>query len=527
MAVTIPFLDTLRSFFSDRGGKPATASADDTVGTIKTVPFPELVAAWRARCEMFPFQAGSATGRRSAVLVTPWLGTPVPFYNLEVARALAAAGEQVEVIFDGHDVFGNAPIAAENRALEDTLALLPSWLRINRVDQTAPVEPDAEDHELAGQIIAENAVWRTRGESTASEFIDRKRDVVVRLGEHVARVRRLIAARGIEWLLIPGGIWGLSRAYVSAARKAGIHFATYDTGAGMMVFSQDGVASHQSDLPRALAMTLAEISPGGRARMIGWARHELQERMQGRGNYFKFQSTPATGTATDGPNVFVPLNLRWDSAALGRERLFPSVKEWVTAIVRWAASEPAARVCFRQHPAERFKAFRTSDDIGALIREINTAGDRVRFVAASDPVNSYDLLGSVRVLLPFTSSMGAEAPILGIPVVTSAQNYYDSFEFINCADSPEHYFALASRAVRGELNVTESQRDLAALVYCLVQHCNFMPTGFTAAPTDFVEWVKVPPGELWPREDLVDLRRALLTGEPLAYIRQRRFVAEA
>jgi hypothetical protein len=54
-----------------------------------------------------------------------------------------------------------------------------------------------------------------------------------------------------------------------------------------------------------------------------------------------------------------------------------------------------------------------------------------------------------------------------------------------------------------------------------------MPTGFTAAPTDFVEWVKVPPDELWQREDLKDLQRALLAGEPLAYIRQQRFVAEA
>jgi hypothetical protein len=203
--------------------------------------------------------------------------------------------------------------------------------------------------------------------------------------------------------------------------------------------------------------------------MIEWARHELEERMQGRGNYFKFQSTPATGNPAGDPNIFVPLNLRWDSAALGRERLFPSVKEWVTAIVRWAATEPQARVCFRQHPAERFKAFRTSDDIGALIREINTAGDRVRFVAAQDSVNSYDLLGSARVLLPFTSSMGAEAPILGIPVVTSAQNYYDSFDFVNRAETPEQYFEMVTRAIRGELTVSDAQRDLAALVYCLVQ----------------------------------------------------------
>jgi hypothetical protein len=249
--------------------------------------------------------------------------------------------------------------------------------------------------------------------------------------------------------------------------------------------------------------------------------------MQGRGNYTSFQAVAATGTSAGDPNVFVPLNLRWDSAALGRERLFPSVKEWVTAIVRWAATEPLARVCIRQHPVERHKAFRTSDDIGALIREINTAGDRVRFVAADDPVNSYDLLGKVRALLPYASSMATEAPMLGIPVITSAHNYYESFSFVNRAESPEHYFELVSRAIRGELSVAESDRDLAAVVYCLVQHCNIMPTGFTATPTAFLEWVKVPPDELWQRPEVQDLHRALRTGQPLAFIRAQRFASAA
>lgn len=522
MARPIPLLESLRGICSSLTRKGAKAAPDDGVGTLKVVPFDELATAWRKRCAAFPIEPGPANRRRAAVLVTPWLGTPVPFYNLEIARSLAAAGDRVEVIFDASDVFGNAPNPAENRAIEEALPLLPEWMRIHRVDDIAapPVEP--EDTALAEQIIRENAVWRTHGEDTAAGFVERKREAVARLGEHVAKVRTLVAERGFEWVLIPGGIWGVSRAYVSAAGRAGIHFATYDAGGGL-VLAQDGIASHQHDLARALAMTLDHITPEGRARMIEWTRSELDQRMKGRGNYFNFQAVAASGAAADGPNIFVPLNLRWDSAALGRERLFPSVKEWVKAIVRWAAAEPRARVCFRQHPVERYKAFRTTDDIGALIRETNTAGDRVRFVAAGDPVNSYDLLHGTRALLPYCSSMGTEAPVLGIPVITSAHNYYDSFEFIHRAESPGHYFELASRAIRGELTVTESQRDLAAIVYCLVQHCNFMPTGFTAVPTAFLEWVKVPPDELWQQIELRDLHRALQTGEPLAFIRQQRF----
>ena len=42
------------------------------------------------------------------MLVTPWLGSAVPFFALETMRLLADAGENVCVIYDACDVIGNA-----------------------------------------------------------------------------------------------------------------------------------------------------------------------------------------------------------------------------------------------------------------------------------------------------------------------------------------------------------------------------------------------------------------------------------
>jgi hypothetical protein len=273
MARTTPLLSTLQRLFTGFTGKGGSV-AENGIGTLTVVPFAELADAWRKRCAAFPFKAGKPNGRRVAVLVTPWLGTPVPFFNLEIVRALAAAGDDVEVIFDACNVFGNAPNVAENQTLADTLPLLPPWLRVTRMNETDPVEANADDVAMAEHIIRENAVWRTRGESTATKFVDRKREASVRLSQHIARIRNLLASRGFEWLLVPGGIWGLSGAYVSAASRTGIPFTTYDAGGGVVV-SQNGIAAHQTDVPRALEVTLAELKPEGRARMIEWARGEL------------------------------------------------------------------------------------------------------------------------------------------------------------------------------------------------------------------------------------------------------------
>jgi hypothetical protein len=511
--------DTVTRLFTRRPAAPSRKEAYD-----------ELVRVWQERCANFPVAyAPRGSGRRFAVLVTPWLGTAASFFNMEVARMLAAEGEDARVIFDPSDVFGNAPVPHEIEGLEAAVRALPPELPVIRVSEASRASETAADEETARRTIYENGIWRTRGETSVGQFIERKEASLARLRQHVARVRELVAGSGIGWLLVPGGIWGISGLYVAAAQAAGVHLMTYDSGKRAIVTCQDGIATHQADIARAfpLVTKLLAEHPDHRPQVIEWSRRELSERTAGRGSYLNFQKQAATGRAAGDSNIFVPLNLRWDSAALSRTRLFPSVEEWITALVKWTASEPAARLCIRQHPAERNKVTASTDDVRALVRRINTAGDRVRFVAAEDPVNSYDLLTTARVVLPFTSTLGMEAPMLGIPVVTSAKNYYETFSFAARAESPEHYFQLIGQAIRGELTVSPEAGEDAAFVYYLTQHCNFLLTVFTAEATEFLEWAKLPPQELWSRPDLIDLKRCILTGEPLASIRFARFLTEA
>lgn len=493
------------------------------------VPFDRLLSAWEHRCREFPIGKNRpSTARHTAVLVTPWLGAPVSFFNLEIARMLAANGHRVTVIWDGANVVGNAGNPDEVEGLRKILDQLDDCFEIRDLSQIAPhtVDPGADEAE-ARRVVAEIGVWRTRGESRAGEYTERHEASIATLLAHIGRVRALLADLRPDHLLIPGGVWGVSALYVAAAERAKVSFTTYDSGTHMLIVCADGIAAHQADIPRAFALSekLLRTLPEARGKFIAWSRRELDARVRGGGNYITFQNGAATGRQDGDSNVLVPLNLRWDSAALGRQRLFSSVKEWVSEIVQWAARDLQARVCFRQHPIERHQPWRSSDNLASIVAAANRAGDRVRFVAAADPVNTYDLLPTVRAVLPFTSSMGVEAGMLGLPVITSTRSYYEHFRFATRSESAAEYFEQISRAIRGELVAPVGADEDAALVYFLTQHCNLMPSHFNATPMDFLDWVKEPPDELWAREDTSDLRSALLGGEPLAFVRLRRFAA--
>jgi Capsule polysaccharide biosynthesis protein len=502
----------------------------DPARQLKSLPFRVLVDGYLARLERWPLNVSQPLEPkgRVAVLVTPWLRTGVPFFNLEIGLMFVSEGFELTVLWDSTDLIGNAMVGDEIAGIAHVLGKLPPAIKV--IDLSAcPCEGEQrpDDEAFVQALLHLNGIWRTRGETNAAGYVARKEDCRQGILEHLRRVTGTLKTGGFEWLLIPGGIWGLSRLYVEAARRTGLAFTTYDSGAGRMFYCQDGVASHQEDLGRALELAEASylLEAQKAERAIQLAEAEVAQRVGGGGNYFQFQIAGAKGEAIGDFNVLVPMNLSWDSAALGRERLFASVAEWVGALAAWAEQEPTARICFRQHPVERHRQWASSDRIEELIGASPLAGTRLRYVRAAEPISTYDLMRSAKVVLPFTGSMGLEAAMLGLPVITSTQCYYDQLGFVWRAESRAAYFELIAGALRGELPVSPEQRRRAATAYFLSQFCNLMPTGFSPVPLDFMKWIGLEPAQQWALPDMVDLKEALLKRQPLALIHARRVLA--
>jgi hypothetical protein len=486
---------------------------------VKRDPFFALCDEFSARVAKWPrTRRRTQASRRALVLVTPWLSTAVPMFALECAAMLVEAGWETETISDATDLLGNVPEPAHGPAVQELISK-PGW--VSHSPTAVAPKPSAGDVELAAFIVRENAVWRMRGEEQSAEFAERHPNAFEEVVAHLARIRGLLIKLRPDFLLIPGGIFGLSALYTAVAGELGIHFATFDGGGGWLRLCQDGVAAHLADLPGAFEKLRTSDDAWERKRALELGRAELADRMASR-DARQFQMTAATGRNDLRFDLLVPLNIRWDSAALGRQRAFDSVAQWLHALLEWVAGQPKLTICIRQHPRERLDFAKGSDRLQEIFAQHTGLGSRLCYVSAEEPLNTYDLLPHAGVVLPHTSTVGIEAALLGRPVVLATHCYYSGFGFCSAAETAADYFEHLGAALVGKRNPSPAQQEDAALAFYLTQRCAVLRTPFTAHPADFAEWKNIPPAELWARPELADFRTALLTGDPLSLVRHRR-----
>jgi hypothetical protein len=192
------------------------------------------------------------------------------------------------------------------------------------------------------------------------------------------------------------------------------------------------------------------------------------------------------------------------------------------SILDWLVKHPKVTMVIRQHPGERLEGFASSEDWPSLIAEYPSLAGQVRFVAAADNVNSYDLIQNAKVVLPFTSRIGVEAAMLGKPVVLASKTYYRNCGFTWSAKTREEYFQLIEDVLSEKIAMTGEARLRARLGYSIVENCVEAQTNFTPAPADFDLWIDVPPEELWRRPQNSEILDALISRESLPLLRYRR-----
>ena len=486
--------------------------------------FLEMCGLFEARIKRWPLPQRSASPRgKVGVLVTPWLSTGVPLFNLECALMLVREGFHVTALSDDSNVIRNNPTPEHSTAIASILRQLATSLDVVQVDQLPADEPDVD---TAQTILHQNAIWRMRGEAKADEFIDEHPNAVSEIAAHIGRISRMLRELKFDWIFIPGGIFGLSGMYVAAARGTGTSFTTYDAAVGVLRLSQDSVAAHLGDVPRTFAALKTRwlADPVERARVLDLARAEIEDRTAAR-DFRQFQVAQATQRDDLRYDIVVPLNIRWDSAALSRQRIFASVEEWLVALLDWVSEQPGVSICIRQHPRERLGFAKGSDDLRPLLERYSALGERLRFVAAADEINTYDLLRHVKAVLPHTSTIGIEAAFLGKPVVIGTSVYYEDFGFVQHPATRDEYFAQIADALAGKIVVSDDQRAAAGCAYFLTQRCTLIRSQFNPHREQLVEWVNQEPAAIWATPETTDLRTALLTRQPLSMTRYHRLAA--
>lgn len=467
-----------------------------------------------------PNTAPKTDATRFAIVVMPWCGTAVPWFSLVCGLLLAANGNKVTFILD------DMPFGEEALSFRFQLRCVRAVLRAlrDRYDvvalsghtATAPLDPTAQ--QLIDRLAKLNAVWKLRGEMQApgrQRFVERARR---QLRASYAAIAAVQLRGRHDVLLVPGGVWGSSGIWVDRARAADLRVASYDSGAHHnLLVAVDGIACQLQDIPR--AFSLLKTSGASRDERVRIAESTLAEIARRRSGIDKFGSQMRSAAALDeGATgaVLVALNSSWDSAALGLHAVFDSNAEWIVETTKHVLENTAAAVIVRQHPVERLDIARTSDDYRSLLSEHFGDHPRVRFIAADDPVNTYDLLEQVVAVVVHTSTVGTEAAAHGKAVVTASDSYYANLGFVWRATSLAQYRQYLTDAASGRLVVTPAMRDDALCCYYLTQCCNWVFTSFT--PSAFAEWSRNRLGELHQQESLRAVIKALEQNIPVAFL---------
>ncbi len=165
------------------------------------------------------------------------------------------------------------------------------------------------------------------------------------------------------------------------------------------------------------------------------------------------------GLDPERPIVLLCTNVVGDSLALDRQVFGAGMAAWLSETVRFMAAHPQAQLVVRIHPGEMRGAGHPSAEI---VREsLPEQPAHVLVIPPDSAVNTYDLIELADVGLVYTTTVGMEMAMQGIPVIVAGNTHYRGKGFtIDPPDLPAYLQALA-KALAERTRLPEPQVELA------------------------------------------------------------------
>jgi hypothetical protein len=165
--------------------------------------------------------------------------------------------------------------------------------------------------------------------------------------------------------------------------------------------------------------------------------------------YVSAQGAEATKKALgldDRPVVLLAANVLGDSLTLGRNIFASSMSEWITKTVQYFANRTDVQLVIRVHPGE--KLVPQAKSMGTVVREALPEIPRhIHVIGALDPVNTYDLIEIADLGLAYTTTVGVETAMNGIPVIVCGKTHYRGRGFTLDPNTWDEYFALLEQVL--------------------------------------------------------------------------------
>jgi hypothetical protein len=148
----------------------------------------------------------------------------------------------------------------------------------------------------------------------------------------------------------------------------------------------------------------------------------------------------------DRPVVLLAANVLGDSLTLGRNLFAQSMSEWITKTVQYFAKRTDVQLVVRIHPGE--KIVPQAKSMGTVVREaLPEIPNHIHLIGALDNVNTYDLIEIADLGLAYTTTVGVETAMNGIPVISCGDTHYRGRGFTIDPNSWDEYFSTLEKVL--------------------------------------------------------------------------------
>jgi hypothetical protein len=262
-----------------------------------------------------------------------------------------------------------------------------------------------------------------------------------------AGVYSLLREGSYDTVIIPNGSILEFGAIYRVAQHLGIPVVTYEFGEqrerlwlaqNSEVMRQDtsGLWQAVEDIPltegeREKIEKLFQVRRGG----MTW--EQFNRRWQAGGGDGAQRVQAKLGLDASRPMVLLCTNVVGDSLALNRQVFTDGMSDWLCRTVKLFGDLPEYQLVVRVHPGEMLGAGHPSVDI--VQNALPHQPEHVIVVPPESEINTYDLIELAHLGLVYTTTVGLELSMHGVPVVVAGETHYRGKGFTEDPKTWEEY----------------------------------------------------------------------------------------
>jgi len=277
-----------------------------------------------------------------------------------------------------------------------------------------------------------------------------------------------------DTVLVPNGLVTELGVFYQVARHLDLQTITYEFNdqREQIWLSQNDIVMHQNTDALWGARGETPLTDAQREEIAALEDARTSAKKYGKGTRF-WQDVASMGGEQlrttlgldERPMALLATNVLGDSLTLGRNAFASSMAEWIAKTVQYFAKREDVQLVVRVHPGERL--MKGPSMLGVIERALPEQPAHIRVVGPDEKINTYDCMEIASLGLAYTTTVGMEMAMRGVPVILAGVTHYRGRGFTFDPSGWDEYYATLDKllsdlpAYRLSQNQVEIARNYA------------------------------------------------------------------